>query len=475
MPDSKQATNIEPVLSNIDKNLDASLRRLFALLRIPSVGTDPKHKASCSKAAEWLVNELKSMGMEANTHETTGQPVVIAKYQPGRVSRHTPHILFYGHYDVQPSEPDKLWKTPPYAPHIRKGPSGRDAVFARGAADDKGQLMTFLEASRAWLKTHKSLPFRLTVLIEGDEEGDTSHLDRFIAANRKLLKSDIAFICDTNLWDAKTPSITTMLRGCIAEEVFIHGPRIDLHSGYYGGPAVNPIKALSRIIAALHDKNGRVTIPGFYDGVKPLSATDRKWLKKVPFNEKAYMRAAGLKHAAGEKGFSFLEQNWMRPTCEVNGINGGYTLPGAKTVLPAEASAKFTFRLVEGQDPAAIKRNFHQFVRANLAADCKASFDSKPETSIGIRVASDSPWIEMAKDVLKQEWSKAPVITGEGGSIPVVQSFKTHLGIDSLLVGFGLDDDAVHSPNEKYDVRSFHKGTRTWARLFAAIAERNSK
>ncbi len=475
MPESKFVPKLDQLLTHIDKNLDASLRRLFALLRIQSVGTDPKHKANCRKAAEWLVNDLKSFGLDAAAHETTGQPVVIAKYQPPHMALHTPHILFYAHYDVQPSEPDKLWKTPPYAPQIREAPSGRDAIYARGAEDDKGQLMTFLEASRAWLKIHKSLPFRLTVLIEGDEEGDTSHLDRFIAANKKLLKSDIAFICDTNMWDAKTPSITTMLRGCISEEVFINGPRIDLHSGYYGGPAVNPIKALSRVIAALHDKNGRVTIPGFYDGVKPLSAADRKWLKSVPFNEKAYMRAAGLKHSAGEKGYSILEQNWIRPTCEVNGITGGYTQPGEKTVLPAQASAKFTFRMVEGQDPAAIKRNFHQFVRANLAADCKASFNSRPENSIGIRVASGSPWIEMAKKILTDEWGRAPVIAGDGASIPVVQSFKTLLGIDSLLVGFGLDDDAVHSPNEKYDVRSFHKGTRTWARMFAAIAERHSK
>ncbi len=471
MPESK----LDKVLLQIDRNLDASLQRLMKLLKIPSIGTNPKHKTHCRKAAEWLMNDFKSMGLSAGLHETSGHPAVIATYAPPVKSKHIPHILFYGHYDVQPSEPDDLWKTPPFQPQIRKSPNGRDCIYARGAADDKGQLMTFVEASRAWLKVHKSLPFRLTILIEGDEEGDNAAIARFIAQHKKLLKADIAWICDTELWDQKTPSIVTMLRGCIAEEVFVHGPRIDLHSGYYGGPAVNPIKALARVIASLHDKNGRVTIPGFYDGIRPLSAADRKWLKEVPFNEKAYMKNAGLKHPAGETGFSALAQSWMRPTCEVNGINSGYTLPGAKTVLPAEASAKFTFRLVEGQDPSRIRRAFHQHVRKHLAADCKATFDSVGGDSMGIRVDDDSRWIAMSKNALKVEWGKDPVMSGQGGSIPVVENFKTHLGMDSVMIGFGNDDDAVHSPNEKYDVRSFHKGTRTWARMIAAISEGKSK
>lgn len=479
MPESKSAAKLDQVLSHIDKNLGASLKRVFALLRVPSVGTDPKHKAHCRKAAEWLMNELKSMGFDASLRETTGQPVVLATYVPPNVkagkSKHQPHVLFYGHYDVQPSEPDDLWTTPPYAPQIRKSSNGRDAIFARGSADDKGQVMTFVEASRAWLKLHKSLPCRLTVLIEGDEEGDFSHFDRFVENHRKLLKADVALVCDSNLWDEKTPSITTQLRGCIAEEVFIHGPRIDLHSGYFGGPAVNPIKALSRIIAALHDKNGRVTIPGFYDGIRPLTAAERKRLKTIPFKEAAFLKAAGLKQSAGEKGFSVLEQVWMRPTCEVNGINGGYTQPGEKTVLPAVASAKFTFRLVDGQNPSTISRAFHQFVRTQLLPDCKASFAASRGGSSGIRVTDSSPWIDMGKKVLKDEWGRAPVMSGDGGSIPAVESFKRHLGIDSLMIGFGLSDDRTHSPDEKYDVRSFHKATRTWARLLSTIAERNSR
>ena len=336
------------VLASVDTNLDVSIRRLFEFLRIPSVGTDPGHDNDCRAAVGWLVSCFSEMGFATTVMPTTGQPAVIAKYQPHGIMSKPPHVLFYGHYDVQPSEPDALWTTPPYQPDLRKNSRGEDAFFARGAADDKGQLMTFVEATRAWLAIHGSLPFSLTILIEGDEEGDNVHLDRFVAANRDLLKADIALICDTGMWDDETPCIVTGLRGCIGEEVTVTGPRIDLHSGYFGGPAVNPIKALSKIIAGMHDKNGRVAIPGFYDGIKPLTPARRKQLKRIPFDQKAYMDAAGIKNAAGEKGYSVLEQKWLRPTCEVNGIHGGYTLAGAKTVLPATAFAKFTFRLVEG-------------------------------------------------------------------------------------------------------------------------------
>jgi acetylornithine deacetylase/succinyl-diaminopimelate desuccinylase-like protein len=477
LPDSKLDRGhrpiLEKVLRHIDSNMATSHRRLFELLKIPSIGTDPDHAADCRLAAEWLMNEFKSLGFASVVMPTSGNPVVIARNEPKTVR--APHVLFYGHYDVQPSEPDGLWDSPPFSPVIRKNRKGGDIIVARGAADDKGQVMTFVEACRAWLKIHGSLPFKLTLLIEGDEEGESSHIDRFIAKNRKTLRADIALICDTGLWDERTPCIATMLRGCIAEEVFVHGPRIDLHSGYFGGPAINPIRALSKVIASLHGKDGRVTIPGFYDGVKPVSAKARRDLKAIPFKEKAFMREAGLTHAAGERGYSVLEQVWLRPTCELNGIFGGYAQEGSKTVLPAQASAKITFRLVQGQNPSAIRRAFHRHVRKHLPPDCRATFESGGGNSSGASVSSDSPWIGMAKDVLKQEWGKAPVIAGIGGSIPVVESFKNHLGIDSLLIGFGLDDDKVHSPNEKYDVRSYHKGTRTWARLFHEIQNKGVK
>jgi acetylornithine deacetylase/succinyl-diaminopimelate desuccinylase-like protein len=465
LPESK----LSKVLARIDANLDASIAGLCQFLKIPSIATDPRHAVDCLTAANWLRNYFEALGMTAEIKPTTGQPVVLATLEPAKPASHLAHVLFYGHYDVQPSDPDGLWTTPPFGPEIRKAPNGRDALFARGACDDKGQLMTFVEASKAWLAVNGDLPFRLTILIEGDEEGDNIHLDRFVAANKKSLRADIAWICDTGLWDEKVPCLTTSLRGCIGEEIIIEGPKVDLHSGDFGGPAVNPIKVLSRIIASLHDAKGRITIPGFYDGIKPLSKANRVQLAGVPFDAKTFMKNAGLKHAAGEPGFSILEQVWMRPTAEVNGMIGGYTGVGAKTVIPAKASAKLTFRLIEGQKPDAIRKSFRRQVRNQLPPDCSVRFLGSGGNLSGVSVDGHSRWIRLASGALEAEWGARPVLAGSGGSIPVVASFRDHLGIDSLMMGFGLDDDCVHSPDEKYDIRSFHKGTRSWARLIASL------
>lgn len=410
------------------------------------------------------------MGLSAELRPTTGQPIVIGKYAPPGAPPDLPHVLFYGHYDVQPADPLNLWDSPPFEPQIRKGRDGKDGIFARGACDDKGQLMTFLEASSAWLAVHGTLPFRLTILLEGDEEGDSTHLDRFLAANAREFAADAAFICDTELWNDDTPAINTMLRGCIGDEVTITGPRIDLHSGYYGGPAANPIKVLSRILAALHDARGRVTIPGFYDGVKPVPAARRKKWAKLGFSARRFLGDVGLSVPAGEQGYSALEQIWARPTAEINGIYGGYRGPGSKTVLPAEATAKLTFRLVEGQNPRKIRKAFRDFVKARLPKDCKARFTGGGGDSAGVRVAEDTPWVMAAKAALRDEWGRNAAVIGGGGSIPVVESFKKHLGVDSLLVGFARSNDSVHSPNEKYDVECYHKGIRSWARIIAQFA-----
>ena len=410
------------------------------------------------------------MGFDTELQETTGQPVVVGKYLAAGGGTHSPHILFYGHYDVQPADPLDLWETPPFEPRIRKGKDGKDRIFARGACDDKGQLMTFLEASRNWLRVYGSLPFHLTVLLEGDEEGDNSHLDRFLSASRDAFKVDAAFICDTDMWNDRTPAINTMLRGCIGDEVTVTGPRIDLHSGYYGGPAVNPIKVLCGILAQLHDARGRVTIPGFYDGVKPVPAAMRKQWEALRFPARKFLTDVGLSIPAGERAYSVLEQIWARPTAEINGIFGGYRGPGTKTVLPAKAAAKLTFRLVEGQNPRKVRRAFRDFVKARLPKDCKVAFKSGGGDSTGIRIAEDTPWVKAAKVALKAEWGKAPVLIGGGGSIPVVESFKKHLKVDSLLVGFSRDSDGIHSPNEKYDVECYHKGIRSWARIIAQFA-----
>jgi acetylornithine deacetylase/succinyl-diaminopimelate desuccinylase-like protein len=461
----------DSVLVQIDQQFPQSLDRLFELLRFPSVATDPKYNGDCARAADWLVQQLSQMGFESGLHETTGQPLVVGGYRPPGGDT-LPHILFYGHYDVQPADPVELWTSPPFDPQIRAGKNGKDCIFARGACDDKGQLMTFLEASRMWLAVHGSLPFQLTVMIEGDEEGDASHLDRYLAAHAKDYPVDAVFICDTGMWNSHTPAIHTRLRGCIGEELTITGPRIDLHSGYYGGPAINPIKVLSRILAAMHDARGKITIPGFYDGVKPIPASLRKQWEKLKFPARKFLGDVGLSVPAGEANYSVLEQIWARPTAEVNGIYGGYRGPGSKTVLPAEATAKLTFRLVAGQNPKRVRKAFRDFVTSRLPADCKARFNGSGGDSSGMSVAEDTPWVAAAKHALKQEWGRAPVLAGGGGSIPVVEFFKKHLKADSLLVGFSRGSDNIHSPDENYHVESYHKGIRSWARIIAQLSSR---
>lgn len=462
--------SLDDVLQGIDGALDDSVARLFELLRFPSVGTDPAFHGACRDAAAWLKRLLADMGFAARMDETTGQPVIVAEYASEGLPSHAPRVLFYGHYDVQPPDPLDLWESPPFEPQLRKGADGEARIFARGASDDKGQLMTFLEASRAWLEVKGSLPFHLTVLIEGDEEGDSTHLDRYVAKNRDRLKADVVFICDTGMWDAKTPAITTRLRGCIAEEIVISGPSKDLHSGYYGGAARNPIRVLTKILGEMHDRNGRVRLPGFYDGVDPVPMSTRRQWKALNFPAEKYLKGVGLSIPAGEKAYAVHEQIWSRPTAEINGIYAGYTGVGSKTVLPAEAMAKLTFRLVGRQTPAQIRKGLRQFVKQRLPADCRVRYKSQGGDSMAVTVAEGSPWVRLAQNALEQEWGREPVLLADGASIPVVGTFKSLLKVDSLLVGFGLEDDSVHSPNEKYDLENYRKGIRSWARLIAGLA-----
>lgn len=465
MQDQSLPMQIDPVLQRIDAGLTASLSALFELMRFPGVGTDPAHHADCRATAAWLKDYLSAMGFAVELRETTGQPLVVARMAgPG------PQILFYGHYDVQPAVPFELWDSPPFEPRLGKNARGQDCIYGRGAADDKGQLMVFVEAVRHWLAEHGSLPFGLTIMLEGDEEGDASHLDRFLKDHGKEFPVDFAVICDTGMYDEKTPAITTSLRGCISEEITIQGPRIDLHSGYFGGPAVNPIKVLAKLLASLHDKTGKIAVKGFYDGVKPLTPGQKKQLKSLRFPEKAFLADVGLKHSSGEQGYGLLEQLWSRPTAEVNGIWGGYTGPGAKTVLPARAHAKLTFRLVEGQKPAKVRAAFRKHMRENLPDGCKITFLSEGGDSTGIRIAEDSNWLKAAQRALKAEWGRPAALVGDGASIPVVEFFRTHLKVETLLMGFGRNDDRVHSPNEKYDLECYHRGQRSFARLIAEFA-----
>ncbi len=458
------------VLAAADQGLEASIDRLIELLRIPSISTDPAYAADCRKAAGWLVATLNKLGFEASLRDTTGHPMVVAHYRAKKRRSRVPHVLFYGHYDVQPADPLEKWQTPPFEPQRRRDKDGKERVYARGAADDKGQLLTFVEASRAWLKAAGDLPLDVTLLFEGEEESGSPSLIPFLKANRKELAHDVALVCDTNMWDEKTPAITTRLRGIVHDDVTIIGPRVDLHSGYYGGAAMNPIRVLARIIADLHDKSGRITIPGFYDGIKELPKATREQWAKLKFSEKKFLAEVGLKEPAGEAKRSVLEQVWSRPTAEVNGIIAGYTGAGHKTVIPSRASAKFSFRLVAGQDPDGVRKAFHAFVRQRLPAGIKAEFGGDGGAGPASEIPEDDPYLLSAAEALKAEFKRPAVLMGCGGSIPIVASFKDILGMQSLLVGFGLASDAIHSPNEKYDVASYHRGIRSWVRIMAALA-----
>src|SRR5271165_3601315 len=362
----------EDILSAIDADRGPALERLFDFLRIPSISAVPSHFPDCERAADWLTAELADLGFEAEKHPTEGRPMVVGHMKAAR--RDVPHVLFYGHYDVQPVDPLDLWRSPPFEPKLEAGPRG-ERIVARGASDDKGQLMTFLEACRAF-KKFGGAPCDVTALFEGEEETGSPSLPAFLARNAKTLKADIALVCDTGMWGPSTPAITTALRGLVNQEVILTGANRDLHSGLYGGAAVNPIHALSRILADLHDDNGSVAIFGFYDGVEELPEEIRAQWSELGFDATAFLGDVGLTTPAGERDRTPLEQLWSRPTCDVNGVIGGYTGEGTKTVLPARASAKVSFRLVGKQNPERIVESFRSFVTSRLPPDVKAEFIS---------------------------------------------------------------------------------------------------
>jgi acetylornithine deacetylase/succinyl-diaminopimelate desuccinylase-like protein len=378
-------------------------------------------------------------------------------------------VLFYGHYDVQPVDPLDLWETPPFEPRIATLPDGRKIIVARGACDDKGQVMTFVEALRAYKAVSGTLPLPITMMIEGEEECGSNHLFGFVKENAAELKQDLALVCDTSMWDEKTPMVTTSLRGLVYEEVRLTCADRDLHSGLFGGAAQNPLRVLSKILAGLHDDNGRVTLPGFYDGVKDLPPDIIADLKGLNLTAEDFLGAVGLKAPAGEKDHMLIEQIATRPTAEINGVIGGYTGEGAKTVIPGQAMAKVSFRLVGAQDPQKIRDSFRAYVQSKLPVDCKVAFGNFGSAP-AIELPYDNPALAKTRAALSQEWGKKALAIGEGGSIPIVGDFKRVLGMDTIMVGFALDDDRVHSPNEKYDLTSFHKGTRSWARILAALA-----
>jgi acetylornithine deacetylase/succinyl-diaminopimelate desuccinylase-like protein len=447
----------------INTNKDRFLKELFEWLRIPSVSADSKHKADVRKAAEFLKEKFVAAGVDkAEICETAGHPIV---YGEKIIDASLPTVLVYGHYDVQPADPLNLWHSPAFEPVIKDG-----KIFARGACDDKGQVYMHVKAFEI-MQEHKMLPCNVKFMVEGEEEVGSDNLGVFVKANKQKLKADIILISDTALISLDHPSITTGLRGLSYMEVEVTGPNRDLHSGVYGGAVANPVNVLCQMIASLHDENGKVTIPGFYDKVQELSASEREALNKAPFDLVSYKKELGIENVKGEKGYTTLERTGVRPTLDVNGIWGGYTGEGAKTVLPSKASAKISMRLVPNQSSSEITELFTKHIKAitpdYVKVKVTAHHGGEPAMT-----STASPAYKAASRAFEQVWAKTPIPTRDGGSIPIVALFKRELGLDTVLMGFGLDTDAIHSPNEHFGVENFMLGIETIVAFYQQYAKR---
>jgi len=459
------SADLDKALAYADAHMSQSLDRLRDLIAIKSISTDPAYKAECQRAADWLVADLQSQGFDASARPTPGHPVVVAR-APRIVG---PKVVFYAHYDVQPVDPLDLWNTDPFALTEVKQPSGEVHLLGRGTSDDQCQMLTFIEACRALRATTGGLPINVTLCLEGEEESGGKNLPAFLASARDELTADVALVCDTDMLDPQTPSITTMLRGLVGEEIEITCADKDLHSGMYGNAARNPNQVLAEIIASLRNPAGSVAIAGFYDDVKDVDATTMASWQSLGFDGAAFLKDVGLSIPAGEQSRSVLEQTWSRPTCEINGMVGGYTGDGFKTVIPAKASAKISFRLVADMDPDKIRAAWRAHARARIPADCSVTF-TEHGGSPAISVPTTGRYLQQARAALADEWGRDAALRGSGGSIPVAGDFKRILGLDTLLIGYALSDDRIPSPNEKYNLRSYHKGIRSWIRILAALS-----
>jgi acetylornithine deacetylase/succinyl-diaminopimelate desuccinylase-like protein len=459
---------IDRVLATIEQRREQCLAGLKDFLRIPSVSTKPDHKDQMIRCAHWLADQFRFAMLDAAVMETGGHPVVVArnKHLPGR-----PTVLVYGHYDVQPPEPLDLWDSPPFEPTIHKTSAGTDAIFARGAVDDKGQVWCHVEAVTAW-QAHGGVPVNLICLIEGEEEVGSEHLENFIQKHKEQLRADVCVISDTGQFARGVPAVEYGLRGLVYEEVRVDGPSHDLHSGGYGGAIQNPANALVEVLASLHDKDGRVNIPGFYDDVATLTSQEKAQWASLPHDDAKWAADLGLtvNDLSGEPGFTTLERLWARPTCDINGLSGGYQGPGAKTVIGAWASAKVSMRLVPDQDPRKIQAAFRKAIRDRLPRGARVSFPLEDHIASPVVTPIDTPAARLAADAMEVGFGKRPVFTRSGGTIPVVATLKQVLGVDTVLVGFGLPDDRVHSPNEKFDLDCLWAGTRTCAVLYGKLA-----
>lgn len=478
------AAPIDAVLDTLKKSERDSIARLIDWLRIPSISTDPKHRADSRRAAEWAAGQLREAGLRSELRPARddkgneGHPIVMA-WSDGAPDYKGPHVLFYGHYDVQPVDPVDLWESPPFEPVVKPAQPGGpgERIVARGAVDDKGQVMTFLESLRAW-KQVSGQPaggVRFTVLLEGEEESGSTSLPRFVRENAaELKKCAVCLISDTGMLARDKPAITYGVRGLAYTEVTLHGPDQDLHSGLWGGRAPNPNNELLKVLAQLWDKDRRVTIEGFYDKVRPLTEQERAAWRRLPFSAADALKKIGLSPEAdvGEAGYSAMEREWGRPTAEINGIWGGYTGPGAKTVIPAKASAKVSFRLVADQDPQEITSLFFAWLKKRTPPGCRWELTDH-HGGWGVTVRTDSPILGAAVRALEKASGTPPALIKSGGSIPVAGLLKAELGLETIFMGFGLDDDRVHSPNEKFEIDCFRVGARSHARFIDELRSMN--
>ena len=447
----------------LEQNRDRFLDELLEILKIPSISSLPQHREDVRRTALFLKQHLETIGLEhVQLVENTGHPLVYADWLHRPQG---PTILVYGHYDVQPVDPVELWTSPPFQPDLRNG-----RVYARGAADDKGQVMIHLKALETWLKNFGELPVNVKVIIEGEEEVGSTFLEDVLSQKPDLLEADYVLISDTGMFQKGLPSITYGIRGLAYAEIEVKGSKIDLHSGSFGGAVINPINALVKILAAMKDENGRITIPGFYDDVRPLTEQERENLKRLPFDESDFAVSIGAPALYGEKGFNALERLWARPTFDINGIWGGFQGEGTKTVIPAEAHAKVSMRLVPDQQPRKIMEAFVAHVKALAPPAVEIKVDPL-YYGHSYLCDLDNPGIQAAERALLRGFGVKPAFIREGGSIPIVSSFARKLDASAILVGFGLPDENAHAPDENFDLDNFYKGIRSIVYFYQEIAE----
>jgi acetylornithine deacetylase/succinyl-diaminopimelate desuccinylase-like protein len=450
---------MEEILQFLENNRSRHIDDLAGYLKISSISSDPKRKQEMVHCAQYTAQLLENAGLEdIRLHPTKGHPIVVGSW---RKAQRKPTVLIYGHYDVQPVDPLPLWTHPPFSPHIEN-----DRIFARGSADDKGQILMHIHAIEAILATKGELPVNVCFVIEGEEEFGSANLPAFLQQHADELKADVALVSDSSMWAEGVPAITTSLRGLLLLELSLTGPNRDLHSGTFGGAIANPLEILTRMLAAVKDENGRILIPGFYDRVGEIPDATGKQYKALPFDQRSYLDSIGVKEGWGETHYSVLEQLWLRPTFEINGLWGGFIEPGAKTVLPSKAHAKLSLRLVGEQTPDEMEQLVNDFFQSILPPSVSMKIERVTGGGLGVSVPTDFPALMSAQKALEEAFGQAPLLVGEGASIPVVADFKRYLDLTTLLIGFALPDACPHSPNENMHLPTFHTGTESLVRLF---------